>query len=242
MDNRLEVLMPTYNKTNDEVFKLVHDLHILDSATISNQNNEEGIIIKDKITIIINKTRGVSINRNPLLKYLSVDYGLFIDDDCVLCDNYGKIILLEFDRHRGAEAIVFSRTSLDQMFKSIKLKNQRIKRFYQISKIGAPDIVIKNDSIQKYNLIFNEKLGAPYNFFNGEDSLFLYELIKKKVNVYSSSISIYTPQPSLDKLSYFVEYPVHLFEAVGGCNTYYISVHIVFIALNKLYIMLLKHV
>lgn len=210
------VLMPTFNKTKNDILSIVNSLNIKTKSIVSNQINEDGIIVNDKITIINNNTRGVSVNRNILLSYVHGDYCLFIDDDCQLVNNYEKIVLDSFSRYPSADVVVYSRDSEDDMFLPVKLKEGKAKFFHRVSKMGAPGIAIKVSSIKKYNLCFNEKLGTPNYFYNGEDSFFLYELFRKKANVYTSSSVIFKLLPSKNKSSYFTNYNEQFFESVGG--------------------------
>lgn len=230
--SRLTILVPTYNKNQLEIKKLVSDLNIQGNVIFSNQIDNDSIINDDKLTIINNKTKGVSVNRNILLDSVKTEYFLFIDDDCKLIDNYESIVVSEFDRHRDAEVIVFSRDSEDTMFAPVMLKDKKAKRFCHVSKMGGPGIAIKTTAIKKYNISFNEKLGTPNYFYNGEDSYFLYELIKKKVVVYTSSTQIYKLLSSKDKSSYFTSYDNHFFEAVGGIQ-YLLHKHLFYLYFIK---------
>ena len=214
--NKLSVLIPTHNKSNNEIMNILVTLNVSGHCIVANQINENSIHYDDNTIIINNNTKGVSVNRNILLENVDTDYCLFIDDDCVLMDNYEKVVIKEFNKHPDAEVIVFSRDSNDTMFLPVTLKERKAKSFRHISKMGAPGIAIKTQAIKKYNLRFNEKLGTPNYFYNGEDSLFLFELLRKKVSVYTSSIHLYLLLLGSNKSSYFTEYDEHFFASVGG--------------------------
>lgn len=211
------VLIPTYSKTPDEVLRLCSDLGVTGHCIVSNQVQEDSDRrIADHIRLLCSSSKGVSANRNNLLGHLTSDIGLFIDDDCVLCPEYEQIIAQAFSDRPDAEAIVFSRASDDSVFAPVILPNKRARHFSIVSSMGAPGIAFRKEAVLRYRLRFNEKLGTPNYFFNGEDSVFLMDMINKGVRVYSSSIQIYILKNSSGTSSYFQGYDDHFFTSVGG--------------------------
>ena len=215
------VLIPTFGRRETEILSLCHALHVAGRVLVSNQCGEDAVRLLDDRTQLINSASiGVSANRNVLLRHTNGDFNIFIDDDCLLCDGYEQIIIDAFSEHPDAEAILFSRDSNDDMFGPLCLKNKKVRRFSDISALGAPGIAIRKEAISKHCLSFNERLGTPNYFFNGEDSAFLMQMVRKKVIMYTSSIPLFTLLSSQRPSSYFAGYDRHFFESIGGVHYY----------------------
>jgi len=215
------VLIPTFGRRETEILSLCNALHVAGRVLVSNQCGEDAARLLDDRTQLINSASiGVSANRNVLLHHANGDFNVFIDDDCIICDDYERIIVDAFYEHPDAEAILFSRDSNDDMFGPLYLKNKKVRRFSDISALGAPGIAIRKDAIQRHHLSFNEKLGTPNYFFNGEDSAFLMQMIHKKMTMYTSSIPLFALFPSERASSYFSGYDAHFFESIGGVHYY----------------------
>lgn len=215
------ILVPTFGRKESEILSLCSALHVTGRVLVSNQCGENAVrLLNDRTQLINTVSIGVSTNRNVLLGHANGDINVFIDDDCVLCDDYERIVADAFDEHPDAEAILFSRDSNDDMFGPLCLKNKKVRRFSDISALGAPGIAIRKEAISKHCLSFNERLGTPNYFFNGEDSAFLMQMVRKKMIMYTSSVPLFTLHSNQRPSSYFVGYDGHYFESIGGVHYY----------------------
>lgn len=189
----MQILVVTMNRNDLE---LVEKMNIKSDVLIANQTDrydyqkENENFSKEMIST---NTRGVSINRNIAISCSSPDaeYIMFLDDDIVLNNDYLDIINNEFNKHPYAEAIKFSLSAMEgerhRIKKPIKFCKANRKL---IGPVGVCGIVIKKETIKKYNLFFNQKFGPGAENFCGEDTLFLSNMLKKKIKFYFSPLQI----------------------------------------------------
>ncbi len=190
---RLQILVVTMNR-ND--LGLVKKMNIRSDVLIANQTDrydylkEEGTFSKEMVST---STRCVSINRNLAITCSSpnAEYIMFLDDDIVLNNDYLDIINNEFNKHPYAEAIKFSLSAMEgerhRLKKPIKFCKANRKL---IGPVGVVGLVIRKDVLEKYNLFFNQMFGPGTENYCGEDTLFLSDMLRKKVNFYFSPLQI----------------------------------------------------
>jgi len=217
----LQVLIPTMRRdTEEQIRAMLEALNVHSDAIIANQgaiesrysfNYEEHVI-----TVINTKTRGVSINRNILVKNLEASIGFFTDDDCELLPDYEKTVIDFFLRNK-AEAAYFN--GLIKNDKKISNGDTCfVASFHDVSHAGGPGIALSKKAIEKYNLLFNEQLGTPNKIYNGEDSFFMFELVKKRVKLFRSSKTIFNITEDDETSSYFKGYDNQYFASRGAIN------------------------
>ena len=120
------------------------------------------------------------------------EFILFSDDDLVFIDGYEQAVLSEFERHPRAEAIKFN---LHDLSSTRKISMSRIERFEKatrrnMSSSGVCGLVLKAEALKKYGLHFHENFGTGTENYCGEDTIFLMDLLDKKVKFYRSPIDI----------------------------------------------------
>lgn len=182
-DSSIRILVPTHNKNDIEISNILSNFKNPLDVFISNQT-----FISDLSKVIqannVN-TVGVSKNRNNLLDNATGDINIMIDDDCSLVDNYKELIIKFYNEHPDAEFVSFN--GLYTCYNNRHVNDHRtcrIKRFNQISYAGAPGLTWRKSAPEKYGLRFNEKLGTPNYIFCGEDSCFLFDIVKSKAKFY----------------------------------------------------------
>jgi O-antigen/teichoic acid export membrane protein len=217
----LEVLIPTMHcDGEDNVRKLLAYLNVKSDAVIANQTEFDFKYSFDyeghKIKVIDSSTRGVSKNRNILLENLEASIGLFIDDDCALIDGYQDKIVGFFLKNK-IEAM-YTNGLISSGKKISNKQTEYVVRFSDVSHAGGPGIVIAKEAIQKYDLSFNELLGTPNEIYSGEDSYFMYQLVKKGVKMYRYSGVIFDIVADLEKSSYFKGFDEQFFASKGAVN------------------------
>lgn len=193
--SRVEVLVTTMHQTD---FCKYAQMHLQTDAVLANQTDKNDYAEKKingcKVKLISTDSRGLSRNRNIALSHANqkVEYILFSDDDLVFVDGYERKILGEFKSHPEAEAIKFN---IHDLSKTRKISMRRIVRFEKatrrnMSSSGVCGLVVKSDIIRKNNLYFHENFGAGTEKYCGEDTIFLMEVLNKKVQMYRSPVDI----------------------------------------------------
>lgn len=175
-----------------------HTMNIQCDAVIANQcdRNEivENVINGHRVKMVCTDSRGVSLNRNIAYEhcYSDCDYVIFSDDDLVYEDGYVASIASEFSTHPEAEAIKFnlhfhcdeSRISMKPIQKWEKATRRNM------SSSGIWGTVIKKDCIKRANLWFDECFGPGTENYNGEDTIYVQDMLNKKLRLYRSPVDI----------------------------------------------------
>lgn len=203
----IQVLIPTYNKTKEDIETLYEFLNIKSDCIFANQCGENKIYSlkhnNHEITVVCSDTKGVSKNRNILKNNLNADIGICIDDDCPLVDNYDEIVLSAF-ADKNCDYAVFNGIWETHNKKLVhNKKTKRIKRFIDISYAGGPGLCFKKEAAKLFNLNYNEKVGVPNYICAGEDSLFYYDLSKSKAVSYRFSDVLFKVAIDETNSSYF---------------------------------------
>ncbi len=192
---RLCVLVTTMNQTDLSLYK---KMNLKTDAVIANQcgKNEivEATIDGHRVKMISTDTRGLSKNRNIAYEHCfdGADLLMFSDDDLFYEQDYEGKIISEFERHPEAEAIKFN---LKDLSENRKIAMSSITKFERatamnMSSSGVWGIVFKRRQLEKLNLRFDESFGAGTENYCGEDSIFIRQLYKNRVQFYRSPVTI----------------------------------------------------
>ncbi len=193
--SKLQILVTTMHQTD---FRKIEQMNIRSDVVFANQADRYGYEFTNvngfKAEMVTTATRGLSKNRNLAIEYSApdADYIMFSDDDLVFSDNYEELILKEFEAHPKACVIKFN---LYDMSKTRKISMKKIEHYKKatrlnVSSSGVCGLVIRRQALIKYNLRFNEYFGTGTENYCGEDSIFLQEIINKKIPFYLSPIEI----------------------------------------------------
>lgn len=187
----LEVLVAAMNQANN---KLVKKMNLQTNSLIGNQcqKNEvkEYYIDGNKHTYYSFAEKGVGLNRNNTLLRAKADIVTFADEDMVFIDGYERIIVEAFEKIPDADAIIFN---IETIGNNVGRRlNSKIKRvhFWNFMNYGTVRISIKNKVLRRENITFNLNFGGGALYSAGEDSLFIYELLKHKAKIYTYPITI----------------------------------------------------
>lgn len=193
---KLELLVPTMHKDHKGIVELFHKMNIHSDVLFANQCddewNEEFEIDGYSVRAISTKTRGVSVNRNILLKNFKADFGLYMDDDGVMNETYQREVLDFVKKNNDAKFIKFNFTlsSKDDDRPHYLIKKTKKAKYTDVSPFGMPGFMIARDVAQKENVLFDEKIGVPNYISHGEDSVFIKLMFNLKVPTYVSTIYI----------------------------------------------------
>ena len=236
MELSFEILCVTMNQ-ND--FSKIKEMNIHSNVVFANQCNHtsydeinfDGNIAK----MISTNTHGVGINRNISLIYASKDICLFADDDVKYVDNVSELVINEFINHPNADIFIFNLKS-DSFIRTPKTynKTKKCKKFNRMP-FGGPRIAFKLSSIKKKNLWFTTLFGGGCKFPNGEDTIWLKEARKKKLNIYISNKTIGIL--SYKSSTWFDGYNEKFYFGKGACyyaqNPYTFYIWVLYTSLKK---------
>lgn len=140
--------------------------------------------------MITTNTRGVGKNRNIALTYADADICLLADDDVIYDDHAEKIILDEFNSLKGADAIIFNVLS-DNLERPEKINHHpRRMRSSSPNPYGTYRIAVRLDAVRRRNLWFSTLFGGGAPYSCGEDSLFVYDMLRCGLRIYVSDKEI----------------------------------------------------
>lgn len=177
---KLEVLLSTMNLSKKEL----KQMNINSLCTVINQCKNNNYEKYRNFKIYSYDEIGLSNSRNRGLEKVENDIILLCDDDVIYCEEYEKIIIEEFNNNKNADIIIFNIDSPNRKIKENR-KNKRL-HFYNILRYSSQRIAFKKNSIDKYNIKFNNLFGAGAIYSSGEDTLFLVDALKHNLKIYSS--------------------------------------------------------
>ncbi len=186
MYKTLEVLAVTMNADSRS---LVEKMNIQSDALIGNQadryETEEYTYNGCRIKCFTTNERGVGLNRNNILMRATADIVLFADDDVVYDDGYKDMVLSAFNEHPKADVIIFNVVPIPESINPCLITKWKKIGMLNCLKYGAVRIAAKRSAMQECNVYFSLLFGGGARFSAGEDSLFLADLVKKKLKVYA---------------------------------------------------------
>lgn len=190
---KVQVLVATMRQDG---FQKVQEMNIQTDAIFANQADRcsvEKCELGDKnIRMITTATKGVGINRNIGLLNATGDILIIADDDMQYVDGYETMVKEAFEKCPKADAVLFNIVSIGG--ESNRRENKKIKRirFFNAFNYGAARIAVKRTSLSRHNIFFNTNFGGGTKFSSGEDSLFLADMLKKKLKIYCYPATIAT--------------------------------------------------
>lgn len=184
--SKVEVLCATMRQNN---FDKINEMNIQSDVVFANQDDDvryDEIKLGENIAkMITTNTRGVGINRNIALMYATDDYLLFSDDDLKYVDGYAQIVEEAFLKVPKADCIIFNIITIGSDIK--RRKNEKIKRvrWYNALNYGTVRVAVKRNSISRENVTFNTNFGGGTPFSCGEDTLYIVDMLKSKLKLYT---------------------------------------------------------
>lgn len=215
---KVQVLVATMHASD---FSKIESMRISSDVFFANQADGYSYMKKEfnghVAEMLTTQTRGLSRNRNLALTNsgLHAEYLMFADDDMIFTEDYEDIILGEFEKHPEAEAIKFRIENIDHVRKSDASPIKKFKRatVKNITAFGVCGLAIRRDTLLKRNLHFNESFGTGTENYCGEDTIFLQEIVKKKIPFYLSPIKI--ADVNQEESTWFEGYNEKYFEVAG---------------------------
>lgn len=183
---KLEVMLSVMNLKKTDLDKM----NITSNCTVINQCNKNDYEQYKKFNIYSYNEVGTSNSRNRGLEHISKDIILICDDDVIYDKDYEKKVLDEFKSNPKADIIVFN-YDVKNRKKRINKKRKRLHLYNSLNN-ASYNIAFKKEAVIKNNIQFNILFGPGAKYNHGEDSLFIKELFKNKLKVYSSPIYLGT--------------------------------------------------
>ena len=187
----VQVLVAAMHQTDHS---LLEKMNIHSDAIIGNQCEENRIENMQwnghKIQYYSFAERGVGLNRNNSLMRADGDICLFADEDMRYYDDYAQIVKRAFEERPDADAIVFN---IDikgpNMGSRRNVASKRVRWFNALS-YGASRLAVKTDSVKRENIMFHRCFGGGTMFSCGEDTLFIVDMLKHKLKIYTYPATI----------------------------------------------------
>jgi len=181
--------------------ELIRKMHIEGPAVIVNQCQEnkderyasEGVAVN----VYYRAERGVGRSRNLALSKADQDICLFSDEDIEYCSGYCEKIEAEFEAHPEADGILFQ-VEVEPSRKTYQNDSWGKVGLLNCGRYPAYSMAFRREKLQKTGVQFSLLFGGGAKYSNGEDSLFISQLIKAGLHIYKSPVSIgeEIPRPS----------------------------------------------
>lgn len=220
---RIEVLVSTMNQNDMSLFQ---KMNIQSDAIIINQTDKndykEEYINGNRVRMYSFNEIGVGLSRNNALMRSDAEICLMADDDMVYIAGYEKIIIKNFKKRKNADMIVFNVPIHKKNGATrVKVKRNARVRFFNGLKYGTVNFAFKRKAILKKNICFSLLFGGGTVYSSGEDSIFIADVIKNKLKIYSctSVIANITEGSSTWFRGYNAKYLYDrgaLFKVIGG--------------------------
>ena len=183
---QIQVLVAAMNQKD---MSLYHRMKIKTSALIGNQCEcnrvDKEIINGNKVVCFSFNEKGVGLNRNNTLLRADGDICCFADEDTVYVDGYKDVIEKAFTKKKKADGIIFNIYTIgEDVGRRINSKIKRV-RWYNVLNYGTVRLAVKNNSIKKQSICFNTLFGGGSKYSFGEDTLFMKEMLKKGLKIYT---------------------------------------------------------
>lgn len=188
---KLQVLVATMGQKN---FSKIEEMNISSDVIFANQSDEtkyeEMKISGYRAKMITTTTRGVGCNRNIALSYADGDILLMADDDMQYITNYRELVLEAFKEVSDADALIFNINTIGMDHG--RRQNRKVKRVYKWNALnyGAARIAVKRTRLLAENIKFSHCFGGGTLYSAGEDSIFIWEMLKKRMKIYTYPMTI----------------------------------------------------
>lgn len=186
----VELLVSTLNQNPKE---LIEEMKVSSNAVFVNQCDtnqvEEWEHRGKKIRVYHMAERGIGKSRNFAMMQADSDICLFSDEDIVYVDGYETSILKEFSVNPRADMILFNLEIEKERQTYFNTDRKRV-HLLNCGRYGAVSFAIRTEVLREKNVFFSLLFGGGAKYSNGEDSLFLKELIQKGCKVYTSPVVI----------------------------------------------------
>lgn len=178
---------------NQDMQELAERMQLNSDAVIINQcdclGTAEMIRNGHKIRFFSMPERGIGRSRNAAIMRADGDICLFSDEDIVYEPGYARAIEAEFERNPKADMILFN-IEVAQERRTYFITERKRVHWYNCGRYGAVSFAVRRRVLQESGVRFSLMFGGGARFSNGEDSLFLKNLMDKGYRVYTAPVVI----------------------------------------------------
>ena len=184
-ENKLTVLLSAMNLKDD---RIADELNISGDLIIINQSDQADDHIggsgTQKIRMITVAERGLSKSRNRALRAAEeegAEFCIFCDNDVQYVQDYEERILSAFMRHPEADLLVFF-IERPERHRPVFDRDRQMGRLSTM-KIFSPEVAFRLSSLRKKGIRLDESFGAGAKYAMGEENIFLWDCLKKGLNI-----------------------------------------------------------
>lgn len=194
-NGKLEILMSCMHQTDTCI---VQRSNVQSNVTVINQCEKEEIEEKTflnkhnqpcTLKFISTKERGLSRSRNMAIRNATSEICLIADDDEHFEDDIEDIIIKAFMQNPEADMILFKVDNFKASGKKQFQTSGRVGYKKALSVVSA-QIAFKRQSIIDNGIIFDEEMGSGTGHGAGEETKFLFDCLRHRLNVIHLPISI----------------------------------------------------
>ena len=195
MNKKVEILLSVMNiKTEEQYNQILKQNKITGKVLTVNQVEDDVInIIDGDVRIYSYKEKGASNSRNRLLEKAQGDICAFADDDTIYVENYEQIILKEYEKNPKADMIIFYIENENKQREKIKKIGNKKMNNLDVMRVRTPEITFKRETLKKLqeaNIKFDKNFGPGGIFQKGEETIFISDILKSGIKVYSTTKKI----------------------------------------------------
>lgn len=187
---KVELLVSALNQDPKE---LAEKMHIASDAVIINQcekdGQEEFFRQGRRIRCFSFAERGVGRSRNHAIEKAEGDICLFADEDICYREGYEQAVLEAFAAYPQADMLLFNVQAAPGR-ETYHIENPGRVRFYNSGRYGAVSFGLRRRILEKSGIRFSLLFGGGAKYSNGEDSLFIREILKQGYKVYRVPVDI----------------------------------------------------
>lgn len=187
MNMRLDVLLSAMNLMD---YRYIDSLNITGNCIIVNQCNRtmEWCVEKNNRYIYYIETteRGLSKSRNMAIRHAQSDVWILCDNDVEYVSGYEQMILDQYEKHPECDGIVFH---VESSINPVPcFSTERRLNYLSSGKVISYEISFRRDRVQ--GILFDELIGAGTRFKMGEENSFLFECLRRGLNIQYVPIKI----------------------------------------------------
>ena len=183
---------------NQDVLNLPAKMNLECDAVIVNQcdkdSYEEFTYNGHRIQVYHMSDRGVGVSRNTVLLHATADIILFADEDIIYNDGYAQQILEEFEKRPVADILIFNMDVIQERATYFTMQEKEV-RWYNSGRYPTYSMAVRREKLLAKNVWFSLLFGGGAKYSNGEDSLFIWDCLKKGMKAIALPVVIGKEEP-----------------------------------------------
>ena len=187
---KLQVLVSAVNRDREE---LIESMNLKADAIIINQTDVHGYTQLNKNGFTYDcydfVEKGVGLSRNNALLRADADIVLFSDEDITYEDDFAGKVIEAFEDNPSADMLLFNFNVCESRRTYWIQKKHRV-RIHNSGRYPTYSFAIRLDKLRKSRVMYSLLFGGGAKYSNGEDSLFIRDLIHKGFRIYALPICL----------------------------------------------------